>query len=206
MPDHKVQETGGVTIRGRAGASSAARLADAQVTGGGQLPTAETNRPLFLGWLLLAAAIIVVDQITKLWFDGNLQYGERWPLLPFFDFTLVYNTGAAFSFLAESPGWQRWFFTVIAVVASIVILRLLWKHTSDILFSLALACILGGALGNAIDRLVYGHVIDFLLFYWREWYFPAFNVADIAITIGAILLLLDEILRWRRERRQRSQP
>lgn len=162
-------------------------------------------RPL-LGWLLLAMLIIAFDQITKIWFDGALLYGERWRILPFFDFTLVYNSGAAFSFLADGQGWQRWFFTAIALIATVVIVRLLWKHPRQSLFCAALACILGGALGNAADRLLYGHVVDFLLFYWQDWYFPAFNIADVAITIGAILLLLDEILRWRRERRQRAQP
>ena len=164
-----------------------------------------SNRHRFARWLLLAAAIIVLDQLTKIWFDTNLIYGERWALLPFFDFTLVYNTGAAFSFLADGQGWQRWFFTAVATIASIVIVRLLWKHPRDTVFCLALSCILGGALGNALDRVMYGHVVDFLLFYWHEWYVPAFNVADVAITIGAILLL-DEILRWRRERLQRTQP
>lgn len=153
----------------------------------------------------MALALIVMDQVTKVWFDSHLAYGERLPLLPFFDFTLVYNTGAAFSFLAESEGWQRWLFTGIAVIASVVIVRLLWKHPSQKVLCAALACILGGALGNAIDRLLYGHVVDFLLFYWQDWYFPAFNIADVAITVGAIFLLLDEILRWRRERHQREQ-
>lgn len=155
----------------------------------------------FVGWLLLALAIIATDQATKVWFDTNLHYGERWRVFSFFDFTLLYNTGAAFSFLADGQGWQRWFFTAIAFIAAMVITRLLWKHPKESLFCAALTCILGGALGNAIDRLLYGHVVDFLLFYWQDWYFPAFNVADIAITIGAILLLLDEILRWRRQRR-----
>lgn len=164
------------------------------------------RRRVFLGWLLLALAFIVFDQITKVWFDTSLLYNERLNVLPFFDFTLVYNRGAAFSFLADHQGWQRWFFTGIALVATVVIIRLLWKHPRQTIFCAALACILGGALGNAIDRLLYGHVVDFLLFYWQDWYFPAFNIADVAITIGAILLLLDEILRWRRERRQRTQP
>lgn len=164
-----------------------------------------SSRGRFFGWVALAVVLIVLDQLTKIWFEGNLQYGERWGLLPFFDFTLVYNTGAAFSFLADGEGWQRWFFTFVALIASVVILRLLWKHAGERWFPLALACILGGALGNALDRLMLGHVVDFLLFYWRDWYFPAFNVADIAITIGAILLLLDEILRWRRERRERNE-
>lgn len=171
-----------------------------------QLPANSAARRPFLGWLLLAAVIIVADQLSKIWFDGNLSYGERWNLLPFFDFTLVYNTGAAFSFLADGQGWQRWLFTAIALVATVVITRLLWKHPRQTMLCTALACILGGALGNAIDRLLYGHVVDFLLFYWQHRYFPAFNIADIAITMGALLLLLDEILRWRREKRQRSQP
>ena len=167
--------------------------------------TAVSRRP-FLGWLLLALLIIAADQFSKIWFDGALLYGQRWNILPFFDFTLVYNTGAAFSFLADGQGWQRWFFTVIALVATVIITRLLWKHPRQSLLCAALTCILGGALGNAIDRLLYGHVVDFLLFYWQDWYFPAFNIADVAITVGAILLLLDEILRWRRERRHRAQP
>jgi len=162
-----------------------------------------SRRP-FLGWLLLALLLIAIDQVTKIWFDTEMMYGERWNILPFFDFTLVYNTGAAFSFLADGQGWQRWFFTAIALIATVIILRMLWKYPAQRLLCAALACILGGALGNAIDRLLYGHVVDFLLFYWQTWYFPAFNIADVAITLGAILLLLDEILRWRRERHQQK--
>lgn len=165
-------------------------------------PVESSGRLRFAAWLLLAVAIIAVDQITKIGFDSALLYGERVPVLPFFDFTLLYNTGAAFSFLAGGQGWQRWMFTFIALVASVIILRLLWKHPRQHLLCSALSCILGGALGNAIDRLLHGHVVDFLLFYWQDWHFPAFNVADIAITAGALLLLLDEILRWRRERRR----
>jgi len=168
-------------------------------------PAAAAGRRRFLGWLMIALVLVVLDQTTKIGFDTALHYGERLQVLPFFDFTLLYNTGAAFSFLAGGQGWQRWLFTAIALIATVVIVRLLWKHPQQSVFCAALACILGGALGNVIDRLLYGHVVDFLLFYWQDWYFPAFNVADIAITIGAILLLLDEILRWRRERR-RAQP
>lgn len=167
-------------------------------------PANATGRRRFLSWLLIAFLIILVDQVTKIGFDSTLVYGERRQVLPFFDFTLLYNTGAAFSFLADGQGWQRWLFTAIALIATVVVVRLLWKHPKQTIFCAALTCILGGALGNAIDRLLYGHVVDFLLFYWQDWYFPAFNVADVAITVGAILLLLDEILRWRRERR--AQP
>lgn len=169
------------------------------------MPEHAPARRDFLRWLLLALGIIVFDQVSKIGFDSTLSYGERLPVAPFFDFTLLYNTGAAFSFLADGQGWQRWLFTVIALVATVIITRLLWKHPKESMLCAALACILGGALGNAIDRMVYGHVVDFLLFYWHDWHFPAFNIADIAITIGAMLLLLDEILRWRRER-HRVQP
>ncbi|HUH39373.1 MAG TPA: signal peptidase II, partial [Castellaniella sp.] len=145
------------------------------------------------GWLLVAIALIVLDQISKSAISAGLVYGQRIPILPFFDLTLLYNTGAAFSFLADSGGGQRWLFTGIAVIAAIVILRLLYTHAGQRLFCASLACILGGALGNALDRVAHGHVLDFLLFYWNDWYFPAFNIADMAITCGATLLILDEI-------------
>lgn len=156
----------------------------------------------FLFWLIVALGIIVLDQLTKLYFDTQLAYGERWPLLPFFDFTLLYNRGAAFSFLASGEGWQRWLFTIIALGASALILHLLRRHPGQTLFCTSLSLILGGAIGNLADRLYHGHVIDFLLFYWNDWYFPAFNVADISITCGAALLILDELLRMRRDRKQ----
>lgn len=163
---------------------------------------AKQPRPLWV-WLFNALLIIILDQITKTWFDHALQYGERWNILPFFDFTLLYNPGAAFSFLAGGQGWQRWFFTIIAVAAIGLMVHLLRRHPAQTLFCTALTFILGGAAGNVIDRFTEGHVIDFLLFYWNERFFPAFNVADIAITCGAILLILDEFLRIRRARRTR---
>jgi len=153
------------------------------------------------GWLAWAAAVILLDQATKAWISGALAYAERIRILPVFDLTLLFNTGAAFSFLAEDGGAQRWLFTGIALLAAVLILRWLYTHGGQRLLCAALACILGGALGNAIDRVMHGHVIDFLLFHWRDaWYFPAFNVADVAITCGAGLLILDEILRARRAR------
>ena len=151
-------------------------------------------------WLALAVAIIVVDQLTKVYFNTQYQYGERVNILPFFDLTLMYNRGAAFSFLASEEGWQRWFFTVLGLGASGVIIWMLRRHTAQPRFCLALTLILGGALGNVIDRIAYGHVVDFLLFYWRNWYYPAFNVADMGIVCGAILLVLDEILKARKPR------
>lgn len=158
------------------------------------------NTLRFWGWLLGALAIVGLDQVTKIYFDTHLAYGERWPVLPFFDFTLLYNPGAAFSFLADGQGWQRWLFSAIALGAAGLIIHLLRRNPNQWLFCSSLMTILGGAIGNLIDRMQHGHVIDFLLFYWNNWYFPAFNVADVAITCGAILLILDELCRIKRER------
>ena len=147
---------------------------------------------------------MLVDQITKQAIEHSLHYAERLHLLPFFDLTLLYNPGAAFSFLAEGSGWQRWFFTGIALVATVLIVHLLRKHPEQKLFCASLSLILGGAIGNLIDRLLHSHVIDFLLFYWRDAYFPAFNVADIAISCGAALLILDEILRIKKQKKTKG--
>ncbi len=150
------------------------------------------------GWLALALLIIVLDQLTKIYFNTAFQYGERVNILPFFDFTLVFNRGAAFSFLASEEGWQRWLFTGLGCVAAVVIVWMLRRTHGQPRFCLALTLILGGAIGNVIDRVVYGHVVDFLLFYWNDWQFPAFNLADVGITCGAVLLVLDELLRARK--------
>lgn len=162
--------------------------------------TSHTRVRAWLIYLLWAVLIIALDQASKAWITGHFSYGQRINMLPFFDFTLLYNTGAAFSFLADGGGAQRWLFTAIALLAAGFILRWLYTQAEQRLLCTALICILGGALGNAIDRLLHGHVVDFLLFYWHNWFFPAFNVADIAITCGAGLLILDEILRARRTR------
>ncbi len=156
------------------------------------------------GALALALLIIVVDQITKVYFNTAFSFGERVNVLPFFDFTLLYNRGAAFSFLAAEEGWQRWFFTGLGLAAAVVILWLLRRTPDQPRFRAALILILGGAVGNVIDRLIYGHVVDFLLFYWKDWYYPAFNIADVAITCGAVLLVLDELLRGRAKVKQPS--
>ncbi|MCD0502347.1 signal peptidase II [Bordetella petrii] len=164
-------------------------------------PLAVPGRAPRLGhWLGLAVLLIVLDQATKLYFDAAFEYGQRLNVLPVFDFTLMYNRGAAFSFLASQAGWQRWFFTALGLVAAVVIVWLLRRHPAQRRFCLALTLILGGALGNVIDRMAYGHVVDFLLFYWNDWYYPAFNLADAFITCGAVLLVLDEILRARKPR------
>lgn len=149
------------------------------------------------GWLALAALVVVADQLAKAAIRDRFTFGERLAVLPFFDLTLLYNKGAAFSFLAGAGGWQRGVFTTVGIVAAIVITRLIAKHGTRTLFSTALALILGGALGNVIDRVASGHVTDFLLFYWRDWYWPAFNVADSAIVVGAGLLVVEE---WWRAR------
>ena len=160
-----------------------------------------SNRRSLWPWLGVIAAVIVVDQLTKLAVGRLFTYGERLEVIRgFFDLTLVFNKGAAFSFLSSASGWQRWFFTAIGVIAALFIIFLLARHSSQRLFSAGLALIAGGALGNVIDRLLHGHVVDFLLFHYRDWSFPAFNVADSAITLGAGLLILDELIRVRRAR------
>jgi signal peptidase II len=152
-------------------------------------------------WLAAAAVVIVLDQLTKWLVLQAFTVGERLAVIDgLFDLTLVYNPGAAFSFLASAGGWQRWFFVALGLGASLFIVALLRRSHGQPLFSLALALILGGAIGNVIDRLVHTQVVDFLLVYQHPWYFPAFNLADSAITVGAVLLILDEVLRWRRER------
>jgi len=152
-------------------------------------------------WLWLAAAIVAVDQLSKLAILRSFSFGERLAVVPgLFDLTLVYNRGAAFSFLAGASGWQRWFFTGLGVAAAIFIVWLLARHGSQRLFAFALALILGGAIGNVIDRIARGQVVDFVLLHWQRFYWPAFNVADSAITVGAVLLVVDELRRVRRGR------
>lgn len=147
-------------------------------------------------WLGIAAVIILIDQLTKITIEKLFTYGEELRVTSFFNLVLAYNKGAAFSFLSDQGGWQRYFFTGIGIVAALYIVWLLSKHAGQRLFCWALALILGGAVGNVIDRLWHGHVIDFLDFHWRAiGHFPAFNVADTAICIGAALFILDELRR-----------
>jgi signal peptidase II len=146
-------------------------------------------------WLILIALIIAADQATKLWVLAALEPYQVIPVLPMFNLTLVFNQGAAFSFLADAGGWQRWFFAGLAVAVSVALLvwlKRLGEH--ERLTGAGLSLVAAGAVGNLIDRLAYGHVVDFLDVYWRSWHWPAFNVADSAITVGVALLLLDALL------------
>lgn len=145
-------------------------------------------------WFALAAGVVALDLATKYVVLQNLAYGERIPVTGFFNLVLVFNKGAAFSFLASAPGWQTTFFALVAVVASVVIGWLLLRQPEKRLFCTGLGLILGGALGNLHDRVVYGHVVDFLDFHAAGWHWPAFNVADSGITVGAGLLILESFL------------
>lgn len=154
-----------------------------------------SSTPSATPWFGLAAIVILLDQLSKITIAKLFTYGESLPVTQFFNLVLVHNKGAAFSFLANESGWQRHLFTGIGIVAALFIIYLIVKHSSQRLFCFALACILGGAIGNVIDRILYGHVIDFLDFYYGHTHFPAFNLADSAITLGAGLFILDELLR-----------
>ena len=147
-----------------------------------------------LAWLWLSLVVVVLDQVTKSYFASSLRMYQQIEVIPdYFSWTLAYNTGAAFSFLADGAGWQRWLFAAIAIVVSTVLVVWLKRlGRAETWLAIALALVLGGALGNLWDRVVLGHVVDFILVHWRnEHYFPAFNLADSAITVGAIMLALD---------------
>jgi signal peptidase II len=152
-----------------------------------------------LPWIGLALIWFIADQLTKVMILGYYRLGDSTYVTSFFNVVRAHNTGAAFSFLAAASGWQRWLFTAIGVAAAVFILWMLRSHAGQKLFSFALASILGGAVGNVVDRLVHGYVVDFIQVHWKStYYLPAFTIADTAITIGAIGLVLDEILRVRR--------
>jgi len=151
-----------------------------------------------LPWLGVSLIVLLFDQFTKTLITGFFQIGDSHAVTPFFNLVRAHNAGAAFSFLAGAGGWQRWFFTGLGLVAAGFIVWMLKRHAGQRLFSWALALILGGAIGNVVDRIRYGHVIDFIQVHYAGSYFPSFNVADSAITIGAALLILDELRRVRR--------
>ncbi len=151
-------------------------------------------------WLAWAVVLLIADQVTKTLILGSYQLGDSTFVTSFFNIVRAHNTGAAFSFLSNAGGWQRWLFTGIGAVATVFIVWQLRVHPGQKLFSFALSSILGGAVGNVLDRLQHGYVVDFLQFHYAGWYFPSFNIADAAITLGAVCLILDELLRVRRER------
>ena len=155
-------------------------------------------RARLLPWFAVALVVIALDQLTKTLILGHFQLGDSRYITSFFNLVRVHNTGAAFSFLAGASGWQRWFFIGLGIAAAGLITWMLRQHGHQKLFAWALALILGGALGNVIDRLLHGYVVDFIQVHWKHWYFPSFNVADSAITVGAALLIFDELRRVRR--------
>ena len=147
-----------------------------------------------LNWLWLSALVIVLDQISKYMASHMLEMYQPVAVMPMFNLTLMHNTGAAFSFLSEAGGWQRWFFTIVALVISGVIVNWIRRlHPGQYFQAVALSLVLGGAIGNVIDRLLLGHVVDFIQIYYEQWYWPAFNIADSAISVGVVLLIWDTL-------------
>lgn len=156
---------------------------------------AKISRKAWL-WYFVALVIVLVDQLSKVWVSTNLTYAEPVTFTSFFNFTLLHNHGAAFSFLAEQGGWQRWFFALLAIIVSIVLVVWIARAVEKSkLESFALAFILGGALGNLYDRIHLGHVVDFIVVHYQEHFWPAFNLADSAITLGAFVLIADMLLK-----------
>ncbi|CAN5814358.1 signal peptidase II [soil metagenome] len=161
---------------------------------------ASSARSSLLPWLGIALIVVLIDQFTKTLIIGTFQLGDSHTVTSFFNIVRWHNTGAAFSFLHDAAGWQRWLFVGLGAVAALFIVWMLRSHGGQRLFSWALSLILGGAIGNVIDRLLHGYVVDFISVHYGGWTFPAFNVADSAITVGAACLILDELMRVRRGR------
>jgi signal peptidase II len=154
-----------------------------------------TSKPSLFMWLALAVIVIVLDQFTKTLVIHEFQLGDSRTITSWFNLVRAHNPGAAFSFLAGADGWQRWFFIALGLVASVVLVWMMVRHGEQKLFCFALTMILGGALGNVIDRMLHGYVVDFIQVHRGGWYFPSFNLADSAITLGAICLIADELRR-----------
>ena len=159
-----------------------------------------SGAPSLWVWLGLAVLVVLLDQLSKTLIVGMFQLYDSRPVTSWFNLVRVHNSGAAFSFLAGASGWQRWFFVGMGTLASGFIVWMLKKHPTQKLFCFAIGMILGGAVGNVVDRLLHGHVVDFIQLHYGGWFFPSFNLADSAITLGAICLILDELLRVRRSR------
>lgn len=162
----------------------------------------EQARKLKFLYVFLVLVLIIVDQITKFYFESTYELGQRTNVLPFFDFILAHNNGAAFSMFSNASGWQKYMFLALAFGISAWLIYTIRKNVLDKFGCIAMSLIIAGALGNAIDRIVYGYVVDFLLFYWESWnfYYPAFNVADSCITVGVILLLINEFFLHKKSR------
>jgi len=159
--------------------------------------------PTFLRWLSLTLLVIVLDQVTKLWADNALQLYRPVEVVPFFNLMLAYNPGAAFSFLSDAGGWQRWFFTVLSSVVSVVLVVWLYRlKEQERWMAASLSLILAGAVGNLIDRIAYGHVIDFIDVYYQNHHWPAFNIADSAICIGAVIMIVLTLREGRSEKQK----
>jgi signal peptidase II len=168
--------------------------------------TKHAPRSLWL-WLGIALVVLLFDQFTKLLIIDSFQLGDSQTVTSYFNLVRVHNSGAAFSFLSSASGWQRWFFTGIGLVAAVYIVWMLRSHPEQTLFCFALSLVLGGAIGNVIDRVLWGHVVDFLDFHWAwlspvfyQGHFPAFNVADSAISLGVVCLIADELIRVRKSK------
>ena len=145
-------------------------------------------------WLWLSLLVVILDQLSKVWINTHLQFNQPVAVLPYFDLRLLYNTGAAWSILATAGGWQRWFLSGLAIIISLLIVIWLSQLTRQQWWlACALALILGGAIGNLVDRLIYGYVIDFIDIYYQQWHWPAFNLADSAISVGAVMLLIEAL-------------
>jgi len=157
--------------------------------------TARPTSTSLLPWLGIATIVILLDQVTKITIEKLFVFGEEKVITSFFNLVLAYNKGAAFGFLNDQPGWQRYFFTAVGIIATVFIIYLLRRHSGQRMFCWALSLIMGGAIGNVIDRVMYGHVIDFLDFHAAGTHFPAFNLADSAIFLGAVLFIFDELRR-----------
>ncbi len=147
----------------------------------------------FIWWLVVAGLVVVCDQVSKLWMLSLLRLGETIRVTSFFNFHLLFNEGSAFSFLASQSGWQRMFFLAIGILAAVFILYEIRKHRENTMFCLSLSLILGGDIGNVIDRLAYGHVVDFLDFHYGSWHYPTFNIADCGVCVGALLFVILEL-------------
>ena len=160
----------------------------------------KTGNSSLTPWLALALLVLLADQFAKVLILGYYRQGDGTTITSFFNIVRVHNTGAAFSFLAWASGWQRWFFIAVGVAAAVFIVWMLRAHSGQKLFAFSMACLLGGAVGNVVDRVLHGYVVDFIQLHYGGWYFPAFNIADAAITAGAIGMILDELLRVRRTR------